>query len=116
VNLFVQFFQGVYVSEGETVLLPTLDTLPDEEHESSLVQLTQTAVEEGILRLDEQKGLGHDGISPSILRKLVLVIKVSLNLLFYQSLSTGIFPAVSKKSFVVPIFNNGEKRDISCYR
>jgi hypothetical protein len=74
--LFVEFFQGVYVSEGEPVYLPTLVTLPDEEHELhmhkvSLVQLMRTAVEKTILELDEQEGLGPDGISPSIQRKLV---------------------------------------------
>jgi hypothetical protein len=35
VNLFVEFFQGDYVNEGELVLLPTLDTLPDEDTLSS---------------------------------------------------------------------------------
>jgi hypothetical protein len=33
-----------------------------------LVQLTQTVVDKAILGLDEQKGPGPDGISPSILR------------------------------------------------
>jgi hypothetical protein len=76
------------VSEGEPVSLPTLDTLPDEEHEShkvSFVQLTQTAFEKDILGLDEQKGPGPDGISPSILRQLVSVVKVPLTLLFNLS-------------------------------
>jgi hypothetical protein len=61
----MEFFHGIYVIKGEPVSFPTLDTLPDEEHEShkvSLVQLTQTAVEEAILGLDEQKGMGPDGI------------------------------------------------------
>jgi hypothetical protein len=60
---------GACVSEGEPVSLPTLDTLPDEG--VSLVQLTQTAVKKAIIGLDEQKGLRPDGISPSILRKLI---------------------------------------------
>jgi hypothetical protein len=92
--------------------------LPDEEHELhkiSLVQLTQTAVENAILGLDEQKGPGLDGISSSILRKSVSVVKVPLTLLFNLSLSTGICPAVWKESFVVPLVKNGEKR-ICCYR
>jgi hypothetical protein len=83
-----------------------LDTLKDEEHEShkvSLVQFMQTAVEEAILGLAEQKGLGPDGISPSILRKLDSVVKVPLTLLFNLSLSTGISL----------IFKSGEKRDIN---
>jgi hypothetical protein len=65
------------------------------------------------LELDEQKDLGPDDILPSILRKLVSVVKVPPTLLFNLSFSTGIFPAVWKESFVVPIFKNGEKRDIS---
>jgi hypothetical protein len=39
VSLFVEIFQGVYMSEGEPVSLPTLNTLPDEEHESHNVFL-----------------------------------------------------------------------------
>jgi hypothetical protein len=77
VKLFAEFFQDLYVSEGEPVLLPTIDTLPDEKHEEhkvSLVQLTQTTVEKAILGLDEQKGPGTDGISRSILRKSVCSI------------------------------------------
>jgi hypothetical protein len=66
VNLFAEFFQGVYVSECEPVLLPTLNSF------------TQPAVEKAILRLDEQKGPGPDGILPFILRKLVSVVKVPL--------------------------------------
>jgi hypothetical protein len=107
------------VSEDEPVSLPMLDTLPNNEHEPrkvSLVQLTQTANGEAILGLDEQKGPGPDGILPSTLKESVSVFKVPLALLFNLSLSTGIFPAVWKESFVVPIFKSGEKRDISCYR
>jgi hypothetical protein len=93
--LFPEFFLGVYVNELEPVSLPTLDNLPDEEHKSqrvTLFQLTQTAVKEAILELGEQKVLGLDGILPSILRKLVSVVKVWL--LFNLFLLTGIFPAV----------------------
>jgi hypothetical protein len=56
VNLFAEFFQSVYVSEGEPVLLPALDTLPDEEHESHKV--SQTAVEEAIFWTGWTEGSG----------------------------------------------------------
>jgi hypothetical protein len=85
--LFAKFLEGVYVSEGEPVL-------ENVSHKVSLVQLTQTAVEEAILGLNEQKGLGPDGISLSLLRKLVSVVKAPLTFLFNMSLLTGIFPAV----------------------
>jgi hypothetical protein len=114
----LEAFQSVYVSQGELIWLPTIDTLPDEEYEShnvSLVQITQTAIEKAILGLNEQKVPGPDGISSSLLRKLVSVVKIPLPLLFNLSLSTGIFPDVWKKSFVVLIFKNVEKQDISYY-
>jgi hypothetical protein len=78
----------------------------------TLFQLTQTAVKEAILELGEQKVLGLDGILPSILRKLVAVVKVWLTLLFNLFLLTGIFPAVWKESFVVSILKSRKKRDI----
>jgi hypothetical protein len=60
-------------------------------------------------------GCELDGISPSILRTLILVVKVPLMLLFNLFLLTGIFPAVRKESLVDPILKSDEKRDISCY-
>jgi hypothetical protein len=65
VNLLAEFFRGVYVSEGEPVSSPTFDTL----HR----YLLSVILEEAILELDEQKNPGPDGISPSILKKLVSV-------------------------------------------
>jgi hypothetical protein len=34
----------------------------------------------------------------------------------FLSLSAGVFPAIWKESFVVPLFKNGNKCDMSCYR
>jgi hypothetical protein len=69
-------------------------------------------VEQGILALDTQKGLGPDGISPLILKKIVLVSKKPLAVL----LLSGVFPCVWKESYVVPLFMSGDKRNISNYR
>jgi hypothetical protein len=113
VNFFVEFYQGVYVSESESVSLPTLDTFPVA-HGVSCPR--RQLLRKPFLELDEQKSPGPCGISPSILRKLVSVVKVLLWLMFNMSLLTGIFPAVWKESFIVPIFKRGEKWNISCYR
>jgi hypothetical protein len=32
------------------------------------------------------------------------------------SLSAGVFPAIWKESFVIPLFKSGDKCDVSCYR
>jgi hypothetical protein len=48
----------------------------------SLIQLEEETVEQGILALDMQKGPDPDGISPLILKKIVLVVKKPLAILF----------------------------------
>jgi hypothetical protein len=41
----------------------------------SLIQFMETEVEEASLSLDKQKGLGPDGIQPSIVKKMALLVK-----------------------------------------
>jgi Reverse transcriptase (RNA-dependent DNA polymerase) len=116
-NLFAKFFQDVYVKDDNST--NPQDNLPNVEqnsHKVALIQFTEAEVVEAIMDLDEQKGPGPDGISPSILKKLISVVKAPLTFLFNLSLASGTFPCAWKESFIVPIFKNGEKRDISCYR
>jgi hypothetical protein len=68
-------------------------------------------VEQGIL--DTQRGPGPDGISPLILKKIRLVVTQPLAILFNLSLLSEVFPCVWKKSYVVPLFKTGDKRNIS---
>jgi hypothetical protein len=88
----------------------------DNQKKVSLLQFAKNAVHEAIMDLREQVGLGPDGITPSVLEKLVSVVQVPLTFLFNLSLSSSVFPAIWKKSFIVPIFKTGEKRNMSCYR
>jgi hypothetical protein len=69
-------------------------------------------VEQGILALDSQKGLGPDGISALYLKKILLVVKKPFAVLFNLSLLSEVFECVLKASYVVPFF----KRSISNYR
>jgi hypothetical protein len=73
-------------------------------------------VKQGILALDTQKGPGPDGISPLILKKIVLVVKRPLAILFNLSLLFGVFPCVWKESYVVLLFKSRDKTDILNYR
>jgi hypothetical protein len=45
-----------------------------------------------------------------------LDFQISLTFVFTLSLSTGVFPAIWKESFVVPLFKSSNKRDVSCYQ
>jgi hypothetical protein len=66
--------------------------------------------------LDVNKGSSPDGITPAILKQLASVVKVPLTFVFNLSLNAGVFLAIWKKSFVVPLFKSGDKRYVSCYR
>jgi hypothetical protein len=59
------------------------------------------------LALDTQKSL--------ILKKTGLLVKKPLTILFNLSLLSGVFPCVWKESYVVLLFKNGDKRNISNY-
>jgi hypothetical protein len=75
----------------------------------SLIQLEEDTVEQGILTIDTQKGPGPDGISPLILKRIWLVVKRPLAILFNLSLLSGVFQCGRKESYVVPMFKSGDK-------
>jgi hypothetical protein len=62
----------------------------------SLIQLKEETVEQGILALDTQTGPGPDEISPLIPKKIVLVVKKPLAILFNLSLLSGVFPTCGR--------------------
>jgi hypothetical protein len=73
-----------------------------------LIQLEEDTVEQGILVLDTPKATGWDGISPLILKKIVLVVKKPLAVLFNLSLLSGVCPCIWKESYIVPLFQSFE--------
>jgi hypothetical protein len=66
-----------------------------------------------IVALDTQKGPVPDEISPLILVKIVLK---PVAILFNLSLLSGVFSMRVEESFVVPLFESGDKRNIGNYR
>jgi hypothetical protein len=83
-NLFGEYFQGVYVRD---------DLQEDFVVDSSIVLRIQLE-EQGILALVTQKGPELDRISPLILKKISLVVKKALAIMFNLSLLSGVFPCV----------------------
>jgi hypothetical protein len=58
--------------------------------------------------LNVNKGPGLEEIAPVLLKRLALVVKIPL--------TASVFSAIWKESFVVSLFKNGDKRDVSCNR
>jgi hypothetical protein len=52
----------------------------------------------------------------SFMKRLALVVKVPLKFVLNLSLSAGVFTAIWKESFVVPLLKSSDKHDVSCYR
>lgn len=59
---------------------------------------------------------GSDKIANSFLQICVCNITKHLQMIFNNSLESGIFPTLSKQSFVVPISNTGDASNGSNYR
>jgi hypothetical protein len=85
-DLFGEYFQCAHVRDSSLE-----DFVVDDGVEDSstvlLIQLEEETVEQGILAFDTPKGRGPNGISPLILKKIVLVVMKPLAVLFNLSLS-----------------------------
>jgi hypothetical protein len=84
-NLFGEYFQGVYMIDDLQEDFVRDDGVDD----SSTVLLIQREVK------TVEQGIFPEGISPLILKKIGLVVKKSLAILFNLSLLSGVFPCVS---------------------
>jgi hypothetical protein len=77
----------------------------------SAIEISEDEIECVFLRLDVNRRN-----YTSYFETVGSVVKVPLTFVFNLSLSVGVFPAIWKESFVVPLFKSGDKRDVSCYR
>ena len=59
---------------------------------------------------------GPDGIQASFWKKCAIELAVPLQMLFIQSLESGIIPECLKRAAIVPIFESGDKSLPSNYR
>jgi hypothetical protein len=95
-DLFGVYIQGVYVR--------------DNSQEGFIMDggVEEETVGRGIVALDTKKGPEPDGIPLLILKKIVLVVKSPLNVLFNLLLLSAVFPCVWKESYVISLFKSGD--------
>jgi hypothetical protein len=72
-DLVGEYFQGVYVRDNSQEDF-VVDGGVEDYSTVLLIQLEEETVERCIVALNTQKGPGPDGISPLILKKIVLVV------------------------------------------
>ena len=114
-NKFASFLQTVYKNSDEVRDFEYFSHLHEQINN---VSVKQTTVQEILATLKElaSKGPGPDGIPPSLMKNLAPAFVKPLFWLFNLSLTSGQFPSVWKKSFLIPIFKSGKRSDIKNYR
>lgn len=113
-EMFKQHFSYVY-SENQG---PCINQNFKSDKCINLTSLSVSSVEifNKIESLNGNLGVGPDGIPAILLRNCKCVLSDVLCKIFNLSLATGIFPTAWKRSYVTPVFKDGDKSDIKNYR
>lgn len=112
-NLFADYFESVYAVTSPSELP---EFTPSNVVDIGIIQLEISDVLEALNRIDDNKGLGPDSISPKIIKKCATSLALPLWLIFNKSLKTGEFLNEWKTSYISPIFKSGAKQKICNYR
>ncbi|CAK1592771.1 unnamed protein product [Parnassius mnemosyne] len=67
-------------------------------------------------RLDKNKGAGPDRIHPVFINICACSLSKPLTIIFNESLRSGVFPEKWKITKVVPVFKNGDSKNVINYR
>ena len=73
-------------------------------------------VQDHLIRLDEYKSLGPDGVHPRVLKELAEVVAETLSIIFEKSWLSGEVPDDWRKGYITPIYKKGSKEDPGNYR
>ena len=73
-------------------------------------------VQDCLMRMDEYKSLGLDGVHPSVLKELAEVFAEPLSIIFEKSWLSGEVPDNWRKSYLSPIYKKVSKEDPGNYR
>ena len=80
------------------------------------INFTADNIEKIIVSLNSNKAHGHLHISMRMLKICGDTICKSLELIFKQALTTGVFPSEWKKGNIVPCYKKGDKQNVKNYR
>ena len=109
-ELFNHYFLSVF-NEGHS----TTETCSPKS-ELNTLKVSKTSIEIVLSSLNENKARGHDAIGNLILKNCAKFLSNSLKLGFQTCCNKGTYPNEWKISKVTPVFKDGDKIDVSCYR
>ncbi|XP_046687933.1 uncharacterized protein LOC124373592 [Homalodisca vitripennis] len=112
-EMFADFFSSVFTSQQQP---PTSLDSVDSCNVISHCIFSEDEVRKELLNLNVNKGSGPDMIPPGVLKYCHLLLSGPLQELFNKSVSSGVFPDVLQKSYVVPIHKSGTTSEVTNYR
>ena len=80
------------------------------------INFSEQMIIDAISEISASSAPGPDGIQASFWKKCAIELAVPLQMLFIQSLESGIIPECLKRAAIVPIFKSGDKSLPSNYR
>lgn len=102
---------------GSKNLLSSLLNMEEERIFSELdIKISLKVIQKEIKNLKNNKACGFYLILNEIIKASQLYLLESLQKIFNTVLSTGVYPKIWAKGYIVPIFKNGSKDDPSNYR
>lgn len=78
--------------------------------------ITKTEIEKAISSLKNNKASGFDSILNEMIKSSQIYLISCYQKLFNSALTTGHFPKIWAKGYIVPIFKSGSRDDPSNYR
>ena len=119
-DLIDQFFASTFQTDDSLFPtsgnhLPVFLPLPDGTT-CRKITVNESEIRNILENLQINKALGHDGVRNIILKNLSQSLPKSLLLLFQTCLNKSSFPNTWKTCQVTPIFKDGDKTSIDCYR
>ena len=114
-KLFNSFFADQCTLMSNTIMVPSNFMLYTDNGLSG-VTFSQDDIGKTIQNLNADKAHGHDNINIRMLNICVSSIYGSLELIFKEVLSTGLFPSNWKKGNIVSIHKKGDKQILKNYR
>lgn len=115
-HILNKFFASVFTKELVEMPEVTMRFDGDEGGLLDDMYITQDMIKSKILKLQDGKAPGDDGIIPVFLKNIVDVIVEPLTEIFNKSIEEGIIPQDWKVANVTPIFKKGSKQDPGNYR
>jgi hypothetical protein len=93
------------------------DTLPAPNKNSIFLNpCTTYEITDIVSNLKNSKGIGLDGFSTTVVKKVITQISEPLTKIFNKSLETGVFPQKLKLAKVIPVYKTEDKLLVNNYR